>query len=218
MILLESVACTKKRDRLDRFCGCRLWWRMCFNKTSQMDVWVLPKCIRKCDIVFRGVWVKGWRGEGVVSFSSPGPCVATLLNQLTPLARGHSSAGPVQPAPIGVRWGLWWCLTHCWTSPLSSYGLTPPLRSRRTVNPKHSKVNSDTGEHWFTHKYQEKLKMELQMFFPGKPHTLLHHREHGCTTLHLLWALGTYFLEISSYKFADILVCLQHKVVWRLLP
>lgn len=155
-----------------------------------MEVWVLPKCIRKCDIVFRGVWVEGWRGEGVVSFRSPGPCIATLLRQLTPLARGHSSAGPVQPAPIGVRWGLSWCLTHCWTSPLSSYGLTPPSRSRRTVNPKHSKVNSDTDGHWCTHKYQQKLKMWFQPFFAGKPHTLLHHREHGYTTLHLLWALG----------------------------
>lgn len=40
--------------------------------------------------------------ERVVSFKSPGPCVATLLNQLTPLVRGHSSAGLVQPAPVGV--------------------------------------------------------------------------------------------------------------------
>lgn len=36
----------------------------------------------------------------MVSFRSPGPCVATLLNQLTLLARGHSSAGPLQPAPV----------------------------------------------------------------------------------------------------------------------
>lgn len=162
-----------------------------------MDVWVLPKCIRKCDIVFRGVWVKGWRGEGVVSFSSPGPCVATLLNQLTPLARGHSSAGPVQPAPIGVRWGLWWCLTHCWTSPLSSYGLTPPLRSRRTVNPKHSKVNSDTGEHWCTHTSIKKSSRWSYRCSSQGSHT------HFCTIGNMAAPLCTYFghLALTFWKF-----------------
>lgn len=166
---------------------------MCFNKTSQMDVWVLPTCIRKCNIVFIGVWVKG---EGVVSFRSPGPCVATLLNQLTPLARGHSSAGRVQPAPIGVRWGLSRCLTHYWTLALSSYGLTPPLRSRRTVNLNHSKVTSDTEGHWCTHKYQQKLKMELQLLFTGKPHT------HFCTIGTMAAPLCTYFEYLVDMQVA----------------
>lgn len=137
----------------------------------------------------------GWRGEGVVSFRSPGPRVSTLLNQLTPLARGHSSAGPVQPAPIGVRWGLSWCLTHCRTLPLSSYGLTPPLRSRRTVNSKHSKVNSDTDGHRCAHKYQQKLKMELQLFFTGK-------LTHFCTIGNMAATPCTYFGHLIDIQVA----------------
>lgn len=137
-----------------------------------MDVWVLPKCIRKCDIVFRGVWARARRGERVVSFKSPGPCVATLLNQLTPLVRGHSSAGLLQPAPGGVIWGLSWCLTHCSTSTHSGYGLTPPLGSRRTVNLQQSKVNCDADGHGCNTKCHLELNMELQLL-PLRRHTQL---------------------------------------------
>lgn len=74
--------------------------------------------------------------------------IATWLNQLTPQARGHSSANSVQTAPRGVIWGLRWCLSHslshCWTSLHTSHGLTPRLKSMMTANLKQSKVNSDT--------------------------------------------------------------------------
>lgn len=182
---------TWRNTRLDRFCGCRPCWQICFNKTPQMDVWVLPKCIRKCDIVFRGVWARARRGERVVSFKSPGPCVATLLNQLTPLVRGHSSAGLLQPAPGGVIWGLSWCLTHCSTSTHSGYGLTPPLGSRRTVNLQQSKVNCDADGHGCTHKVSPGAQHGATAVATKTPRTAPRHHGHASAlTFSLVWHPG----------------------------
>lgn len=168
-----------------------------------MDVWALPKCIRKCDIVFRGVWVEARWTCGII--------------QIPRSLRRHL-AKPVNTAGSRSQLGRAGAASSCRcdmrplvvSDPLLNINALRLWTHTSTEEQEDCKSATKQGQLWRRRTFMHTQSVTWSSTWSyscchqDATHTAARHHGHACTTLlllcHLFDILAANFLKFLHRK------------------